>query len=78
MSYPLRQLNSFIQDSGLADSQYVEYTRYLRDMWHRPMFGKNRLPEDCCELGCGHLKDFRNLIQSAGYVHVEYMHTHNI
>eukprot|EP00047_Mylnosiga_fluctuans_P017511 m.61958 g.61958 ORF g.61958 m.61958 type:complete len:436 (+) comp7114_c0_seq1:187-1494(+) len=65
MCYPLKQFNAFIQDSGLADSQFVEYTRYLRDMWHRPVFSKDRLPDECCELGCGHLKDFRQLLNSA-------------
>eukprot|EP00048_Salpingoeca_helianthica_P022531 m.18784 g.18784 ORF g.18784 m.18784 type:complete len:704 (+) comp7442_c0_seq2:206-2317(+) len=65
MCFPLRQLNAFIQDSGLADSMYVEYTRFLRDMWHLPFFANTRLSDNCCELGCGHLKEFRQQISAA-------------
>ena len=65
MCYPLKQFNAFVQDSGLADSQYVEYTRFLREMWHKPNFLKDRLPDFTCELGCGRLKEFRQLLQNA-------------
>lgn len=65
MKFPLKQFNAFVQDSGLADSQYVEYTRYLREMWHAQSGTKERLPESTCELGCGRLKEFRQLLQNA-------------
>lgn len=65
MKFPLKQFNAFVQDSGLADSQFVEYTRYLREMWHAQSGSKERLPESTCELGCGRLKEFRQFLQNA-------------
>lgn len=66
MAFPRRQLDEFVHRSGLERPQYAEYVRYMRELWNAHADWKRRLPDDVCDLGRGHLNEFRQMLSSSG------------